>query len=518
MRKKEGKDIFLSKISGQSVVLAIVITIAFFIILINKEVSKKLNLSLTAAVSDAGTQTITVASPNGGETWTTNRTKSIAWIFRGTGNVKIDLMQGNKVTRTIIRSMPGEAGSYNWNVPSGQIPADDYKIRVSSVNNTSINDASDNSFHITMGKSNGGDGDIETPADYIISTPGTIIKDKIISVSGSVIIVADDVTLKNVVIKCTGSSPTQDGISAINVNRLKVRLAVIDGCNRHGIYLKGGTGHDIAEGMISQIGADAVVFDNTSDSWLIGWELRGGIALKNGSHDNRIIANIVVATGQGKNHSSYPYSISADSYGNQIVRSRTRDNAKSAMTIISENPNNLWFQNVCDEVTGYANCFFRNERALDGDYGDRTKFSPRIWSICSEATTGHAFICDFETYEEATRDPSVNDGDVLVIDSKTSPKNIIPPITVSRPLWLIGNIMAQKGNYACEINIGDGSTSSGITVTSPGVRIENLQFDPSLLIRPDTDFVNIKTKNSTGHWVLIDTGRSLMPRLVPPGC
>ena len=517
MQKWKEDNFLFSKIPGQSVFVLIFIAVVFFSILIKQGASKNVNSSLIAAVSSASAETITIASPNGGETWMSNSTHSIAWIFEGTGNVKIDLMRGSKIARTITRSIPGDARIYSWAIPSGQPPSEDYFIRISSTSNPLVSDSSDAPFRIVLGGTGSPD-DMDDVVDYIISTPGMVIKDQTISVSGSVIVVADDVTLQNVVIKCAGESPDQDGIRAIGVNRLKVRLAVINGCNRHGIYLKDGSGHDIAEGMITGIGEDAVVFDNIRDSWLMGWLLRGGVAIKNGSYNNRIVANIVAGNGQGFNHSPSPYSISADSYGNQIVRNRTRDNNKLNAVVISENPNNLWFQNVCDEVTGYANCFFRNDRELDGDYGDRTQFSPRIWSICNEATTGHRFSCDFETYGDAAVDSRVGDGDVLVMDSKTGPKNIAAAITISRPLWLIGNVMAQKGNYACEINVGDGTGSAGIMVTSPGVRIENLQIDPPPLIQTDAEFVNIKVKNEKGRWVLTDTDKSLMPKLKPPGC
>lgn len=363
----------------------------------------------------------------------------------------------------------------------------------------------------------------EGEKDYIIDTPGVVVKDKTISVNGSVIISADDVTLENVIIDCTGKSPhpDQDGIRAIGVNRLKIHLVIIKDCNRYGIYLKDGSGHDVAEGMIMRAGHEAVVFDNINNSWLIGWRMQGGVAIKNNSHDNRIISSVVTGNGQGNNRSLHPYSISADSYGNQIVRSRSRDSSKNSTTVISENPNNLWYQNICDEVSGYANCFFRNERELDGNYGDPAKFFPRIWSICEKGSTGSSFTCDFKTYNEAAKDSRVGNGEVLVMDSNTFPGSFVPPITISKSIWLIGNLMGQKGSYACEINIGAAKKAvlPGITVKSLGVRIENFKVNLPPVLLPDTEVVNVKIRNNgTDPWMFLNGDISLIPRLKFPGC
>ena len=466
-----------------------------------------------SALSNMTQGTVTLSSPNGGEIWAPGSTRAITWEFTGNpANIKIDLFKGSKISRTIIRSTPADTGIYYWNVPSGQAIGDEYKIVISSAGNPTITDSSDLSFAINHNTG------AESAVDYIIDTPGTVIRDITITVSGGVIIAADDVTLQNVSIICTGDAPNQDGIRAIGVDNLKIRLASIRGCGRHGIYLKNSSGHDIAEGIIAHVGKEAVMFDNINNSWLIGWELHAGVALTHGSHDNRIISTIVRGNGQGKNTSPYPYYISADSYSNQIARSRTRDNNQKAKTVLSENPDNLWYQNVCNEVEGYAGCFFRDPKELDANYGDPNMFSPRIWSICTEATTGTRFSCDFKSYAKANEDPRVKAGDVLIIDSKTGPANVAPSITITKPLWLIGNLMGQKGEYACEVNIGDGSTATGISVASTGVRLENIQIDPTVSMRPDTQLVNVSIKNNKNKWNLVGTEKAIVPRLTPPGC
>jgi hypothetical protein len=460
--------------------------------------------------SQAATSSIAVQIPNGGETWAVGSSQVIAWISAGVDNVRIDLLRSGQVVRNIVSSASAGLGRYNWKVPSNQPLGTDYAVRVSDAANTAVKDESDAPFEIVSSGA-------AAAGDYLIATPGAVIKDQTITVSGSVIIAADDVTLHNVVIKCRGTASDEDGIRAVNVHRLKVRLVLVDGCKRHGIFLQNGSGHDIAEGEIRNVGKEAVVFDGVSESWLIGWELRGGVALRNASHHNRVIATIVVGNGQGSNSSPYPYSISVDSYANQIVRSRARDSGTNAATVISQNPDNLFYQDICEKVSGYARCYFLDNRALDGNYGDPSKFSPRIWTICSQASTANAFACDFGTYNQAALDPRVRAGEILVMDSKTISKNIVPPLVIAKPLWLIGEIMAQKGNYACNVNVGDG-TRAGITITAPGVRIENMQVNLAPALPSDTDIVNIRIKDSSGRWTVMGVSKPVAPQPLPPGC
>lgn len=485
---------------------------------------------------------MSVVSPNGGDIWTTNANYPITWVFRGTGNVRIDLFKGGKVSRNIARSVQGDIESYNWTVPSGQLIGEDYKIKISSESSPSVSVLSDAPFSIMMEGVDGSplksvDGDEEVQKDYIIDKPGTVIKDQTISVTGSVIIDADDVTLENVVIQCLPSdppNPDQDGIRAFGVNRLKVHLVVVKNCARYGIYLKDGAGHDIAEGMISYVDKEAVVFNNVNNSWLMGWRLSSGVAIKNGSHDNRVFANVVRGNGQGNNRSLSPFSISADSYQNQIVKNRARDNNKNSQAVISENKDNLWYENVCDEVKGFSNCYLKdNYKGLKGeevgDYGDPNKFSPRIWTICnSSASAASAFVCDFRTYEMAAKDSRVKGGDVLTLDTNVYENDWAPPLTISKPIWLIGNVMGQKGNYSCDINVGvetvgkKNATLPGVTVTSPGVRIQNLKINLPPVLLPDTEIVNIQVFKKASWETLDEDSRKIMPRIIPwlkpPGC
>jgi molybdopterin-binding protein len=102
------------------------------------------NFSISAAP-----KSITVVSPNGGERWRRGTRYSIKWTTVGSigSSVKIELLKGGILSRTITSST-NNGGSYSWTVPSRQTTGTDYKIRITSISDSSINDTSDNSFTV----------------------------------------------------------------------------------------------------------------------------------------------------------------------------------------------------------------------------------------------------------------------------------------------------------------------------------------------------------------------------------
>jgi methionine-rich copper-binding protein CopC len=97
--------------------------------------------------------TITVTSPNGGENWLAGTTHTISWTYTGNpgSSVRIELLKGVSVDRTIVNSTPigsGGNGSYPWTIDPNQTPGNDYKIRVTSTTNSAYTDTSDNYFTI----------------------------------------------------------------------------------------------------------------------------------------------------------------------------------------------------------------------------------------------------------------------------------------------------------------------------------------------------------------------------------
>lgn len=101
-------------------------------------------------VDGSTSSAITTVSPNGGENWVRNTTKTITWSSSGNPgtSVKIELLRTGVLNRIISSSTPND-GSYNWLVPIIQTIGTDYKIRIASTSNSIYKDISDNNFRIS---------------------------------------------------------------------------------------------------------------------------------------------------------------------------------------------------------------------------------------------------------------------------------------------------------------------------------------------------------------------------------
>jgi hypothetical protein len=124
-----------------------------------------------SAISDASDSpfsitgpSIIVTSPNGGETLISGSVAPIKWSYTGNpgANVKIQLYNGNILSRTITTSTSLSAGSYNWTISSIQTLGSNYKIKITSTTNSAISDTSNGTFtiakpSITVTSPNGGE-------------------------------------------------------------------------------------------------------------------------------------------------------------------------------------------------------------------------------------------------------------------------------------------------------------------------------------------------------------------------
>ena len=107
---------------------------------------------------------ITVTSPNGGESWLRGTARNITWDSVGSvgSNVRIDLYKDSVLNLKITGSTSND-GSYVWSIPSDQTIGSDYRIKVTSTTNSSYYDYSDNDFsvaeqqRITVTSPNGGE-------------------------------------------------------------------------------------------------------------------------------------------------------------------------------------------------------------------------------------------------------------------------------------------------------------------------------------------------------------------------
>jgi len=103
----------------------------------------------TIGSGGGGGGTITVTSPNGGESWAHGTTHPVTWTYTGSpgANVKIELLKAGASVGTAVASTPND-GSFSWTISSTRPAGTDYKIRVSSTT-TSATDTSNNNFNIT---------------------------------------------------------------------------------------------------------------------------------------------------------------------------------------------------------------------------------------------------------------------------------------------------------------------------------------------------------------------------------
>ncbi len=94
---------------------------------------------------------VTLTSPNGGETWFVNDSRNITWTKTGSiANVKLEYSKNGFAdelqTFTVIASTPAAPLTYAWTVADAIGAA--LKVRVSDVLDSAVNDKSDANFTI----------------------------------------------------------------------------------------------------------------------------------------------------------------------------------------------------------------------------------------------------------------------------------------------------------------------------------------------------------------------------------
>ncbi|MEI6577468.1 MAG: Ser-Thr-rich GPI-anchored membrane family protein [Bacteroidota bacterium] len=118
--------------------------------------------------------TITVTSPNGGETWTAGTTNMITWTSDVTTKLKIVLLK-NGVQYSVIAGFVSNTGSYNWAIPASIVNGADYTVKITTCFSPVVSDVSDATFAISGGSGttvvlatpNGGE-------TWMAGTPNTI--------------------------------------------------------------------------------------------------------------------------------------------------------------------------------------------------------------------------------------------------------------------------------------------------------------------------------------------------------
>jgi hypothetical protein len=91
---------------------------------------------------------VAVLSPNGGEKLEQFTTHSITWGSNVGGNVKVDLYKGGALNKTLAASI-ANSGSLEWIITTDFVVGDDYKIKITSLENDTCIDESNADFSIT---------------------------------------------------------------------------------------------------------------------------------------------------------------------------------------------------------------------------------------------------------------------------------------------------------------------------------------------------------------------------------
>ncbi|HVE87065.1 MAG TPA: lamin tail domain-containing protein [Myxococcales bacterium] len=90
---------------------------------------------------------VTVTSPNGGESWTSGTSHSITWTSSGLTNVKIEYTLDGSTWTTAASSVAASGGSWSWTVPSATTSS--ARVRVSDAAGGGATDTSDGAFTIS---------------------------------------------------------------------------------------------------------------------------------------------------------------------------------------------------------------------------------------------------------------------------------------------------------------------------------------------------------------------------------
>ncbi|MDY6805230.1 MAG: Ser-Thr-rich GPI-anchored membrane family protein [Cyanobacteriota bacterium] len=116
---------------------------------------------------------ITLNSPNGGNTLEPGSSYTITWSDNIAENVKLELYKGGSLSSAIASSTES-GGSYLWTVPASITSGSDYQVKVTSVSDSSVSDLSNSNFTIkpedviTVTSPNGGN-TLEPGSSYNIT-------------------------------------------------------------------------------------------------------------------------------------------------------------------------------------------------------------------------------------------------------------------------------------------------------------------------------------------------------------
>jgi hypothetical protein len=130
----------------------------------------------SSSISSPTTPSLTVTSPNGGETITRGTSKTVTWSYTGSpgSTVEIDLYKGGSKVSTIADAVPigsSGKGSYTWPVSSVMATGTDYKVSVQSTSQTAIKDTSNSYFAISSTATSSGSTPLGSTPSITVTSP-----------------------------------------------------------------------------------------------------------------------------------------------------------------------------------------------------------------------------------------------------------------------------------------------------------------------------------------------------------
>ncbi|WP_375757070.1 lamin tail domain-containing protein [Corallococcus exercitus] len=124
---------------------------------------------------------VTVLSPNGGESWVGGSSHTITWTASGVTNVKVEYSLNGSTWTTVTSSTGASGGSVAWTVPG--TASTNAWVRVSDASNTAVSDLSNAAFAITTGSS-GGTGNVFIN-EVLINEPGSDVNGEFVELVNS---------------------------------------------------------------------------------------------------------------------------------------------------------------------------------------------------------------------------------------------------------------------------------------------------------------------------------------------
>ncbi|WP_163868271.1 lamin tail domain-containing protein [Myxococcus eversor] len=103
--------------------------------------------------SDSVSSSVTVTSPNGGESWTPSSAQAITWTSSNVTNVRVEYTLNGSTWTTLSSSTSASAGRLSWTLPA--TTSTTARVRVTDTSNSSITDTSNETFSIASGGGGG---------------------------------------------------------------------------------------------------------------------------------------------------------------------------------------------------------------------------------------------------------------------------------------------------------------------------------------------------------------------------